>query len=129
MSRCLLIKFSLPEIGGCLSEEQEAWNQLDYLWMKASSCIGYVISLEDALEKEGFNNEFVPNVQTFLQGCLPRVVLGYAILMWFTSKVYYHFQNIAKIVFTRDQITLSNIHRVLQVSNNKHTHNYTYTAQ
>ena len=91
VSRCLLIKFGLPEIGGCLDEdEQEGWNKLHHLWEKASSCIGYLVSLEDVLEKEGFkeiDGTFLPKVQSLFKGCLPRTILGYAILMWFSSKV------------------------------------------
>ena len=52
--------------------------------------VGYLISLEKILKERGFteiDEEFLPKVDQVLPGVLPRAVAGYAMLMWFTSKV------------------------------------------
>ena len=84
----MLINFSLPEIGD--DAELEAWKDLQTSWDKAGSCVGYIVSLEQMLQCEGFkeiNVKYVPKVKKSLKGCLPRVLPGYATLMWFTEKV------------------------------------------
>ena len=73
VSRCLLIPFSLPEIGGHSEEDFSAWNNLEETWVSPSSCIGYVISLGDVLEREGFEEiqtTFTQMVQKILDGML-----------------------------------------------------------
>lgn len=87
----MLINFSLPEIGDEQTEgELLAWQELEGTWGAASSCVGFLISLGAILEKDGFDeirDTFVPRVQLVLPGVFPRIVPGYATLMWFTSKV------------------------------------------
>jgi len=91
VSRCLLIKFPLPELGDEQTEgELTAWHDLEETWEASSSCVGYLVSLGDMLEREGFEEimaTFVPKLQLLLQGVQPHVIPGYATLMWFTSKV------------------------------------------
>ena len=83
--------FSFPEIGGCSHlQEQNAWETIPGQWEQASSSIGHIISLENDLCTTGFQDidrYFLPKVQQQLKGCHTRVMLGYATLMWFTSKV------------------------------------------
>ena len=52
VSRCVLIPFSLPEIGGQTKEEQATWQGLEETWLASSSCVGYLISLGSILVKE-----------------------------------------------------------------------------
>ena len=86
-----MINFSLPEIGEDQTEEDiTAWQELESTWAAASSCAGFMVSLGSELERDGFEQIkkiFIPKVQELLQGVLPRVITGYATLMWFTSKV------------------------------------------
>ena len=70
VSRCLLINFSLPEIGDEQTEKElTAWQELKGIWGAASSCVGFMVFLGDMLEKEGFGEiraTFVPKVQLVL---------------------------------------------------------------
>ncbi len=88
VSRLLLINFSLPEIGAGVSSRD--WKELMCCWEKTSSVVGHIIALENVLVDEGFveiESKFIPRVEKALIGALPRVVPGYALLLWFTSKV------------------------------------------
>ena len=91
VSRSALIEFSLPEIGHDQSvEEQEVWDSLELIKDKASSCIGLCIRLGHMLEEEGYKDirtSYAPTVQEALTGVQPRVITGYATVLWFTSKV------------------------------------------
>ncbi len=77
----LKINFSLPEIGAGVSTEQG----LMCCWEKTSSVVGHIIALENVLVDEGFV-EIESKFKKALIGALPRVVPGYALLLWFTSK-------------------------------------------
>ena len=73
------------------TEEISVCQELDEIWSASSSCVGYLVSLGKALQEEGFKeirNEYVPRIQEALGGILPRVIPGYATLMWFTAKVH-----------------------------------------
>ena len=91
VSRTILNEFSQPEIGANQSvEERELWDNLEVIKEKASSCVGLCISLGKKLEEGGYKEireEFVPPVEKALPRVQPRVVTGYATLLWFTSKV------------------------------------------
>ena len=91
VSRTTLIQFSSPEIGCEQSlDEQEVWENLEVIKGKASSCIGMCIGLGHRLEEGGYDEvrtRYVPIVQDVLTGTQPRVISGYATLLWFTSKV------------------------------------------
>ena len=88
ISRLLLIIFSLPEIGTTISNKY--WKELMGYWEKTSLVIGYLISLEKMLKDKGFSeieDKLVARVEQLLPGVIPRVIPGYAMLLWFTSKV------------------------------------------
>lgn len=86
-----MVPFHLPEVGKNLTEEEEEeWDELRQKMKEASSFIGTAIKLGEVLEEEGFQcirREFVPVVQEILQECQPRIISGYATVLWFTSKV------------------------------------------
>lgn len=91
MSRTTLIEFSLPEIGGDqTADEREMWDNLEDIKDRASSCVGLCIGLGDQLEQVGYKDireHFSPLVEGVLPGVQPRVITGYATLLWFTSQV------------------------------------------
>ena len=91
VSRSTLIHFSSPEIGDDQSaDEQEVWDNLEAVKDRASSSVGLCIGLGKQLEETGYKEireEVTPTVQAVLSGVQPRVVTGYATLLWFTSKV------------------------------------------
>lgn len=91
VSRTILLCFKKPEIGTITSiEEQELWDDLHVTMEKASSAVGMAISLGQALDKDGFKSireEITPFVQESLPNVQPRVISGYATLLWFTKKV------------------------------------------
>ncbi len=91
MSRTTLIEFSLPEIAMDASLlERELWDDLEEIKNAASATAGLCVSLGMTLEETGFREireKFTPLVQASLKGAQPRVVTGYATLLWFTSKV------------------------------------------
>jgi hypothetical protein len=83
-----MIPFHLPEVGKNLTEEE--WDELRKKMKEASSFVGAAVRLGEVLEEEGFlciRREFVPVVQKTLQDCQPRIISGYATVLWFTSKV------------------------------------------
>ena len=67
VSRCLLINFSLPEIGDERTEEElMAWQELEGTWEASSSCVGCMVSLGSIVERDGFEEIkriFIPKVQ------------------------------------------------------------------
>ena len=69
------------------------YTQLPELMKKASSCIGFAISLGEKFVKEGIqdiNKNIFPRLKAMLpEGVWPRVVPGYATLLWFTEQVCY----------------------------------------
>ena len=76
-------------------EEKEEWDELRQKMKEASSFIGKAIKLGEVLEEEGFQcirREFVPAVQRILHDCQPRIISGYATVLWFTSKVSGNFK-------------------------------------
>lgn len=91
VSRRVLIEFFQPEIGANQSvNEQEIWDNLEVIKENASSCVGLCLSLGKRLEEGGYKEireEFAPLVEKALPKVQPRVVTGYATLLWFTSKV------------------------------------------
>ena len=91
VSRTTLIEFSLPEIGQNQSSvQQDAWENMEVVKERASSCVRLCISLGNDLEEGGYDEirkEYSPLVHNVLAGVQPRVITGYATLLWFTSKV------------------------------------------
>ena len=66
------------------------WDNLEAIKDGASSCVGICIGLGKQLEETGYQEireSFAPLVQKVLLGVQPRVITGYATLLWFTSKV------------------------------------------
>ena len=92
VSRATLIEFSLPEVGQNQSlMQQDTWENMEIIKEKASSCVGLCIGLGHALEGGGYEEirkDYSPLVQNVLMGTQPRVITGYATLLWFTSKVH-----------------------------------------
>ena len=90
-SRTVMVPFHLPEVGKNLSEEEEEeWDEIHHKMKEASSFVGMAINLGKVLEEEGFQSirrDFVPAVQEVLRDCQPRIISGYATVLWFTSKV------------------------------------------
>lgn len=71
-------------------EEQEMWDDLHLLLNEASSAVGMAIGLGKALEEEGYKSireKYTPLVQNLLPNVQPRVISGYATVLWFTEKV------------------------------------------
>ena len=92
MSRTILLCFKQPEIGTMATiEEQELWDDIHLMMEAASSSVGMAISLGKALDAEGgfkaIRDSYIPFVQESLQNVQPRVISGYATLLWFTEKV------------------------------------------
>ena len=86
-----MIEFSQPEIGANQSiEKREIWDNLEVIKENASNCVGLCIYLGKKLEEEGYKEireTYSPLVERVLPKVQPRVVMGYATLLWFTSKV------------------------------------------
>lgn len=64
---------------------------LNGVFAEASRAVGYIIHLGHLLKESGFV-EIRTNVYPFVKGalgglCHPRVIMGYAIMLWFTYKV------------------------------------------
>ena len=88
-----MIEFFDPPIGtNVTTEDMELFSSLPKLFHAASSSVGFVIKLHMMLEQQGFEEiccRHVPVVQSALEGnSHPRVVIGYATLLWFTHQVY-----------------------------------------
>lgn len=87
-SRCLMIKFSLPALSMMLS----SYRELVRLWTKCSSCVGFCVSLGKEFFDKGLQEVDDSILPQFIQWAgdkiAPRVLLSYAILYWFSCKVY-----------------------------------------
>ena len=72
-------------------KDLEHFSKLSELFDAASSSVGSVIKLRTLLKEEGFKeirSTCVTTVQFALGGSThPRVVIGYATLLWFTEQV------------------------------------------
>lgn len=72
-------------------QEQEEWDCICEKMQEASSFVGNAIKLGSLLDNEGFGQiraEYVPMLQDVLgDQCQPRVISGYATVLWFTAKV------------------------------------------
>ena len=69
------------------------WDDLEVIKDRASSCVGLCIALGNRLE-DGYKEiqeEFAPVVEKVLPRVQPRVITGYATLLWFTSKVLFNY--------------------------------------
>ena len=64
--KCLLIDFTLPEIGNQQTDEElDGWEQLEEIWETSSSCVGYIISLGEVLDGE----DLMKSEESSYQGC------------------------------------------------------------
>ena len=88
----MIIPFSDPPLGQDLSvEELEVFSSLPDIFERASHSVGFIIQLGHEIKERGFDEirrEMYPFVKNALGGvCHPRVIVGYAIMLWFTYKV------------------------------------------
>lgn len=87
MSRCLLIEFSNPPLDVSVTD----FEHLPELLKQSSSAIGAVISLRKRFLESGISeigNILQPEVRKLLGGmAIPRVIVSYASLLWFTMQV------------------------------------------
>lgn len=87
-SRSLLIEFTLPQLS--MSSVTE-YSQLPELMSAATSAIGFTISLGQKFVTSGISDidtVIFPKLRALLpEGVWPRVVPGYATLVWFTKQV------------------------------------------
>ena len=88
-SRCLLIEFGLPQLSTTLAD----YTDLPDLLSGATRSIGFMISLGEMFLMEGISEidgTIYPKLKDMLpEGIWPRVVPGYATLLWFTEKVIF----------------------------------------
>lgn len=92
-----MIPFTNPPLGEDLSSDDlEAFSSLPSVYSSASQSVGFVINLGHVLADSGFKeirDEVYPFIKESLHGiCHPRVLMGLAIVMWFTTKVSINFQ-------------------------------------
>ena len=82
-----MIEFSNPQLSVLLRD----YTRLPELMKDATSSIGFSISLGEKFLQEGINNideSIFPRLKEMLpKGVWPRVVPGYATLLWFTEQV------------------------------------------
>lgn len=89
-SRALMIPFSQPSIGPKDEEASRAFSALAGAQRAASSAVGWAISLgqhfsEDA--EEEVSRRLTTAVRARMPGTDPRLVTGYACLLYFAEKV------------------------------------------
>ena len=80
----------LPQVGPRTDEIAQNFELLSQRLENASSVAGLVVSLEKALEENGYNmimGELNKKVVSIMGPSNPRLSLGYAILLYFTIKV------------------------------------------
>lgn len=90
LSRLLVIPFNLPKIGGESEEDCRNFQALGNLKKKASSCIGWAISLGKKFEEGGIaeiNGVMLSMIHPQLKGLDPRFITGYSILLYFAKEV------------------------------------------
>ncbi len=90
LSRLLVIPFNLPKIGGESEEDCRNFQELGNLKKKASSCIGWAISLGKKFEEGGIteiNGVMLSMIHPQLKGLDPRFITGYSILLYFAKEV------------------------------------------
>ena len=88
----MIIPFADPPLSQDLSaEELEVFSSLPGIFEQASRAVGFIIHLGHVLKAVGFGEirtQVYPFVKDTLGGvCHPRVLMGYAIMLWFTYKV------------------------------------------
>lgn len=91
-TRAVIIPFSEPALGEDLStDELEVFSSLPNVMREASRAVGFIIHLGHVLKESGFEEvrrDIYPFVKGTLSGlCHPRVIMGYAVMLWFTYKV------------------------------------------
>ena len=91
-TRVVIIPFNNPPLGEKHTvEDLEVLASLNDLMHQASRSVGFMITLGNVLDEDGFDEirrEFHPFVSKHLSGiCHPRIIFGYATLLWFTSEV------------------------------------------
>ena len=86
----VIIPFALPKVGPKDLEELRAFQSLKILRKAASSAIAWSLSLGaifNSTGKEVIGRVLLPKVQDSLPGMDPRMVTGYAILLFFAKQV------------------------------------------
>ena len=82
-----MIEFAAPQLGVSMSE----YTKLPQLITEATAAIGFSISLGHKFIHEGISeidDHIFPKLKEMLpEGVWPRVVPGYATLLWFTEQV------------------------------------------
>lgn len=83
-----MIEFATPQLSTTVAD----YTKLPELMKDATSCIGFSISLGERFLTSGITDidtVIFPKLRGLLpQGVWPRVVPGYATLLWFTEQVY-----------------------------------------
>ena len=86
----IVIPFNLPKIIGGESEDCRNFQALGNLKKKASSCIGWEISLGKKFKEGGIaeiNGVTLSMIHPQLKGLDPRFIAGYSILLYFAKEV------------------------------------------
>lgn len=88
LSRCVLIEFVHPRIDSTISE----FDQLHQLMENSSSAVGFLISLGKKFlinSTKDLDEKILPKLKSALEDAavIPRVYIGYAILIWFVLEV------------------------------------------
>ena len=89
MSRSLLVPFSLPSVGPVSTDEEDAYEELrvGMLHNLYSSCVGWVVNAVISLQNEKDEVLDLKQKLFVLFPGQPRVVLGWALALYFTRKV------------------------------------------
>lgn len=87
LSRCVLIEFVHPRIDSTISE----FDKLHQLIESSSSAVGFLISLGNEFlinSTKDLDEQVLPKLKSALEDAvIPRIYIGYAILIWFVLKV------------------------------------------
>ena len=86
----MLIPFSLAQVGPTTEVLAQNFEILNKQLDEASSLADLVVSLESALEEDGYSaimNKFNKDIVSIMGPSRPPLSLGYSILLYFTIKV------------------------------------------
>ena len=89
-SRALLIPFCLPSVGPQNEEESMQFQKLMEIRDNCSSAVGWAVSLGKVFRESG-RDEIASRMRPLMQQLLPfvdpRLITGYAVLLYFCEKV------------------------------------------
>ena len=86
----VVIPFSLPKVGPTNLEEIKSFQSLKKLRRAAGSSIAWCISLGHiftSTAKDVIGGSLLPKVHLSLRGMDPRMITGYAVLLFFAKQV------------------------------------------